>query len=42
MDEGAGESILNPRLLAGTDHEVSSRRVALRRVADAMIAFGVI
>jgi acyl-coenzyme A thioesterase PaaI-like protein len=30
-----GESILNPRLLAGTDHEVSSRRVALRRVADA-------
>jgi len=35
VDEGAGESILNPRLLAGTDHEVSSRRVALRRVADA-------
>ena len=35
MDEVAGESILNPRLLAGTDHEVSSRRVALRRVADA-------
>lgn len=35
MDEVAGESILNPRLLAGTDHEVSSRRLALRRVADA-------
>jgi len=35
VDEVAGESILNPRLLAGTDHEVSSRRVALRRVADA-------
>jgi acyl-coenzyme A thioesterase PaaI-like protein len=35
VDEVTGSSILNPRLLAGTDHEVSSRRVALRRVADA-------
>ena len=35
MDEVTSESILNPRLLAGTDHEVSSRRLALRRVADA-------
>jgi acyl-coenzyme A thioesterase PaaI-like protein len=35
VDEETGASILNPRLLAGTDHEVSSRRVALRRVADA-------
>ena len=35
MDDVTSRSILNPRLLAGTDHEVSSRRVALRRVADA-------
>jgi acyl-coenzyme A thioesterase PaaI-like protein len=35
VDEVTGASILNPRLLAGTDHEVSSRRLALRRVADA-------
>ena len=35
MADVTGESILNPRLLAGTDHEVSSRRIALRRVADA-------
>jgi acyl-coenzyme A thioesterase PaaI-like protein len=34
-EDELGSSILNPRLLAGTDHEVSSRRVALRRVADA-------
>jgi acyl-coenzyme A thioesterase PaaI-like protein len=36
VDDGiSSDSILNPRLLAGTDHEVSSRRVAVRRVADA-------
>jgi acyl-coenzyme A thioesterase PaaI-like protein len=34
-DELRADSILNPRLLAGMDHEVSSRRMALRRVADA-------
>jgi acyl-coenzyme A thioesterase PaaI-like protein len=34
-DELTTASLLNPRLLAAIDHEVSSRRVALRRVADA-------